>query len=165
MATKVRGGGVTVDGLSESIKALGAIDKRLEAEAKDAMRDGVKLIQKAAQSRGAPAGYRGPSAAKGWIGRSTTRAGAGVKLRARAFPWALKAEYGEKTGHVYGHPTRQFTFARRTSAPFKPPTSTDLFKNRGGYMIQPAIRELGPRVTRDASIKLAFLFKKHLGRR
>ena len=161
MAVTTKRGGVEVDGLAEAINALGKIDKALKREAVDVMRDAAKEVQKIAQGNIGKGLYRGPTQ-KGMIGRSATSTGAGVKLRAVKFPWALKAEYGEKTGHVHGHPTRQVRFDRRTANPFNPPTSTNLFKNRGGYLIQPAIRKAGPRITRDAQSKLFKLFKKHL---
>ena len=161
MATRQKRGGVEVDGLTEAINALGKIDKQLKREAVDVMRDAAKQVQKIAQARIGGGGYRGPTN-KGMIGRSATSTGAGVKLRAKKYPWALKMEYGEKTAHVYGHPTRQIRFRSRTAGPFKPPTSTDLFKNRGGYAIQPAIRKSGPRITREAQERLFRLFRKHL---
>ena len=161
MAVRTKGGGVEVDGLAEAINALGRIDKKLKAEAVDVMRDAAKPVQKIAQGNIGKGLYRGPTQ-KGMIGRSATSTGAGVKLRAVKFPWALKAEYGEKTAHVHGHPTRQVRFQSRTANPFRPPTSTNLFKNRGGYMIQPAIRKSGPKITREAQLRLFKLFKKNL---
>ncbi len=161
MAVKTKRGGVEVDGLAEAIKALGAIDKRLKAEAVDVMRDAAKQVQKIAQSNIGKGQYRGPTN-KGMIGRSATATGAGVKLRARRSPWALKAEYGEKVAHVYGHPTGQARFKARTANRFSPPTSDNMFKNKGGYMIQPAIRKSGPRIIREAESRLFKLFKKHL---
>ena len=161
MAVRTKRGGVEVDGLAEAIKALGVIDKRLKAEAVDVMRDAAKEVQKIAQSNIGKGLYRGPTN-KGMIGRSATATGAGVKLRAKNSPWALRAEYGEKTAHVHGHPTRQVAFARRFAGPFRPPTSDNLFKNKGGYMIQPAIRKSGPRITREAQLRLFKLFRKHL---
>ena len=164
MAARQKRGGVEVDGLAEAVKALGVIDKQLKREAVEVMRDAAKEVQSIAQARIGSGGYRGPTQ-KGMIGRSATQAGAGVKLRAQKFPWALKAEYGERVTHVHGHPWRQTNLSRRTTGSFKPPTSSDLFKNKGGYMIQPAIFKSGPRITKTAQLKLFLLFRKHLGRR
>ncbi len=96
------------------------------------------------------------------IGRAATSSGAGLKLRASKYPWALAAEYGEVVAHVYGKPVGQSRFKRRTAAPFKPPTTTDLAKNKGGYMIQPAIRLLMPALRKDASEGITRLVVKSM---
>ena len=170
MAVTSKRGGVEVDGLAEAIKALGKIDKALTKTAVNVMRDAAKLVQLKAQRRiGNHPSYRLPTN-RGMIGRSATRTGAGVKLRASRSPWALQGEYGEQTARIPQRrgpsiARRQATFSRRTAAPFKPPTSTDMFKNRGGYWIQPTIRKEGPAIINDAQKELFKLFQKHLGRR
>jgi len=159
MATTTKGGGIRVDGLSETIRALGKINPKLKAEAVDVLRDGAKKVQSAAQGRIGTGGYR-MGTQRGMIGRSATSKGAGIKLRASKYPWAYAAEYGEASAHVYGRAVRQSVFKARTAAPFKPPTSSDLSKNRGGYMIQPAIRKFIPVMTKDVSVRLTKIFAK-----
>ncbi len=156
MAVRKVGGGIAVDGLAETIRALGKVDRRLKAEAIDVLRDGAKIVQVQAQGRIGAGGYR-LRRNKGMIGRSATSTGAGIKLRGSKYPWAFAAEYGERVAHVYGRPVRVSRFKRRTVAPHKPPTSTDLSKNRGGYMIQPSIRKLLPVLREDAGERITAL--------
>ena len=163
MATRQVGGGLSVDGLSEAIRALGKIDKKLKGEAIEVMRDASKKVQSLAQSNIGKGQYRGPTQ-RGMVGRSATSTGAATKLRASKYPWAYKAEYGEKVGHVYGHPTGQVKFKRRTANTLSPPTSTDMFRNRGGYVIQPAIRKLGPFVIQQANREMFQLIDRTLKR-
>ncbi len=153
--------GFAVDGLAETIRALGKIDRRFRAEAVDILRDGAKLAQRESQRRIGTGGYRGPKN-KGMIGRSATSTGAGVKLRASKYPWAYQAEFGEQVAHVFGHPTRQSEFKRRTAGEHRPPTSTDMFKNTGGYMIQPALRKLLPLLVEDAGVRMTELVDRAL---
>jgi hypothetical protein len=155
--------GLAVKGLSETMRALGKINPKLKAEAKEVLRDGAKMVQKAAQRNIGAGGYR-MGMGKGMIGRSVTAKGAGIRLRASKFPWAYAAEYGETVAHVYGRRTPQPVFRRRTAAPFKPPTTTDLAKNKGGYMIQPAIRKFMPVLIEDAGERITRLVDKAVKR-
>lgn len=159
--TSVRGGGVQVEGLAEAINALGRIQPQLRKEAVGVMRDATKAVQVEAQGNIGKGRYR-MRTNKGMIGRSTSARGGGVKLRASKYPWAYAAEFGDRVWHVYDRPMREARFRRLVANPHSPPTSTDLFKNRGGWMIQPAIRKLGPKVTEQASKDLYRLFARHL---
>jgi hypothetical protein len=152
-STTTKRGGVEVEGLAESIKALGKLQPQYRKEAVETFRDAAKDVQRRAKASGAPAGYRGP---KPRIGRSATRTGAGVKLRtsARSGVPAFAAEFGEVVATVYGRPVGQYRFRRRTAPAFKPPTSSDLLKNRGGYMIQPVIRQRAPFWGREVSRRI-----------
>lgn len=125
------------------------------------MRDAAKDVQKVAQGNIGAGGGRYPER-RGMIGRSATGTGAGVKLRASRYPWALGAEFGEKVAHVYGRPRRQSGFRQRTMAPFRPATSTNLATNRGGYMIQPAIRARLPHWNREAARAINAIIKRAL---
>jgi len=142
MAVTQKRGGIEIDGLSEAINALGKLDKEYKKEAVGIFREVAKDVQIRAQNRIGRVG-RYPTR-KGMIGRSATSTGAGVKLRASKFPWAYGAEYGEvvanipqSTGETKQYP--QSSYGRRTFGVLKSPTSSDMFKNRGGYMIQPVI--------------------------
>ena len=150
-ARQIRGG-VEVEGLAESIRALKRLDPLYRREAVDVMRDAAKDVQAVAQGSLGAGGGRYPKR-RGMIGRSATGAGAGVKLRASRYPWALGAEFGEKTAHVYGRPRSQSSFRARTMAPFKP-GGGNLATNRGGYLIQPAIRSRLPHWNREAARRL-----------
>jgi len=156
MAVRKIGGGVSVDGLAETIRALGKINPKLKAEAVDILRDGAKMVQAQAQGRIGAGGYR-MRRNRGMIGRSATSTGAGIKLRASKYPWAYAAEYGEVVAHVYGRPVGQSRFKSRTAPRFKPPTSPDLSKNKGGYLIQPSIRKLLPVLREDAGERITAL--------
>ncbi len=157
MVTTKRGG-LEVDGLAEAVKALNKVSPDLKREAVDIFRDQAKDVQRRAQARIGRVG-RYPRR-KGMIGRSATSTGAGVKLRASKYPWALGAEYGEKTMHVHGHPARQTALRSRTMGAFNPPTSSDMAKNKGGYLIQPVIRARLPFITKDVSVRMVKLYDK-----
>lgn len=146
----VGGVGIEFDGLTEAVKALRRLDGQYARETTGLLRGIAKDIQIRSQGRiGNHSSYRGPTN-KGMIGRFATQKHAGVKLRAKNSPWALKGEYGEKTTHVWGHPTRQTAMDRRTAAPFRPPTAGgDMSKNKGGYWIQPTIRKRFPHITKE----------------
>ncbi len=150
--TVLRGGGVEIDGLSQSVRALQKIDRKYRQEAVQVFRDAATDVQKVAQRAIGSVG-RYPTN-RGMIGRSATNTGAGVKLRARKYPWAQGAEYGEATMHVFGVPYYQSHLKRRTMGRFRPPTTTNLMKNTGGYMIQPAIRQRLPKWEKEAGKRL-----------
>jgi len=137
-STSVKYGGIQIDGLDETIRALGRLDKEYKKEAVAIYREVAKDIQARSQTKIGRVG-RYPNK-RGMIGRSATAKGAGVKLRASKYPWAYGAEYGEVVASVFGRSDAQSDFKRRTFGMFKPPTSPDMFQNRGGYMIQPTIR-------------------------
>ena len=162
MAVTSRRGGIEVDGLAESIKALGKVDKAYKQEAVQVFRDSAKDVQRRAQGRiGNHPGYR-MGTQKGMIGRSATATGAGVKLRASKYPWAYAAEFGEVVADVFGRAVGQGRFRRRTAAPFKPPTSSDMRVNTGGYMIQPTIRKRMPHIEKQLANDLTLTFDKAL---
>jgi hypothetical protein len=104
----------------------------------------------------------------GMIGRSIASGGAAVKLRASKYPWALGAEYGEAEAHVPQYhkntgrkpsiPYPQRKFKARTMGVFKPPTSPDMFKNHGGYMIQPTLRARLPFIEKELNKDFTRLF-------
>ncbi len=151
-----------MDDLTKSINALKKISPELRAEAIDTMRDGAKLVQRQSQVRiGNHPGYGMPSNS-GMIGRSVTSKGAGVKLRRSKYPWAGAGEFGAVYARVYGAWRFEAKFKRSIYAPHKPPTSSDLFKNKGGYWIQPTIRKTGRQITRDAQKRILALFERNL---
>lgn len=165
MAVRQRRGGVEVDGLAESINALGRLDGKFKKEAVGIFRYEAKKVQGRSQKMIGRYG-RYPKT-KGMIGRSATSTGAGVKLRASKYPWALGAEYGERVAHIpinrNGSPDfslrNQSVFKARTQAQFRPPTSSDMFKNKGGYMIQPTIRAALPGIQENVEQQLSMLIQ------
>jgi len=160
VAVTTKTGGLRVDGLTEAVKALQKLGPEYRKEAVSVIRDISKDIQKRSQNRiGNHPNYR-LKKNKSMIGRSATGKGGGVKLRASKFPWAYAGEYGEVVAHVFGRPRGQDSFRRRTSAPYKPPTTTDMSKNRGGYMIQPTIRKRFPHIMREFDTEFIKLIDK-----
>lgn len=160
-ATQKRGG-LEIDGLAESIRALKKLDPGYRKEAVQIMRDVATDVQHRAQAKIGTVG-RYPKR-KGIIGRSATGAGAAVKLRASKYPWAYGAEYGEVIATVFDNNIPQRRFRRRTFGTFKPPTSSDMFKNTGGYMIQPVIRARLPWIEKTASEDMTRLIDKAMRR-
>jgi len=167
MAVTQKRGGLEVDGLAEAINALGKLDKQYKKEAVNVFRDSAKDIQARSQALIGRVG-RYPNR-KGMIGRSATSTGAGVKLRASKFEYAYGAEYGEVVSNIPQYPSGtkdygQSGFKRRTFGRFKPPTSSDMFQNRGGYMIQPTLRARLPKVLEKASTDVTKLIDSQLRR-
>ena len=160
MGTKRRG--IEVDGLAESLRALKRLDGKYQKEAVQSFRTASTDVQRRAQAAIGRVG-RYPTN-KGQIGRSATSTGAAVVLRATKYPWALGAEFGERTGHVYGRPVRQTRFKRRTFGVFNPPTSTDMFKNTGGYMIQPVLRSRLPHIEKQVAADIDAIMVRALRR-
>ena len=160
MASRTTFGGIQVDGLNETIRALGKVDRQLKAEAVDTLRDGAKRVQADAQGRIGAGGYR-MKRNKGMIGRSATATGAGIKLRASKYPWAYAAEYGEVVANVFGPWVGQSRMRRRTAARFKPP-GADFTKGDGGWMIQPAIRKHLPELRLEAGRKITELVTRSM---
>jgi len=159
MAKNVRGG-VEVDGLAESLRALRRLDGKYQKQAVQSFRDAATDVQKRAQALIGKVG-RYPSR-KGIIGRSATSTGAGVTLRATKYPWAYGAEFGEVVADVYGRPVKQAKMKRRTMGVWRPPTSQDLFKNRGGYMIQPVLRARLPKIEKQVAADIDKIMNRAL---
>lgn len=160
MPVSTKRGGLEIDGLSEAIKALGKLDGDYKREAVQVLREVATDVQNRAQRRiGNSPGYR-MGRQKGMIGRSATSTGAGIKLRASKYPWAYAAEYGENVAAVFGRNAPQRIFKRRTAAKFKPPTSGDMAKNTGGYMIQPTIRKRFPHIIKQLDDDLTKLIDR-----
>jgi hypothetical protein len=154
--------GLQVDGLTESLKALSSISKGANKAARESMRDAAKLIQgKAQNSIGNHPGYA-MGTKRSMIGRSVTKDGAGVKLRRSAFPYAGGGEYGAFWANVHGPRRPEYDFKRSIYAVHKKPTNKDLFKNKGGYWIQPAIRKNGRQVNRQIVKDMEKLFVRYL---
>jgi len=158
----VKGVGLQVDGLTESLKALSSISNTAGRTARDSMRAGAKLIQKDAQANiGNNQNYTMPTR-RGMISRSVTKDGAGIKLRRSKYPWAGGGEYGAVFARVHGPWRYERAFKRSLYAGHKPPTNPDLFINRGGYWIQPAIQRNGRAVNRQINKDMSKLFIEHL---
>lgn len=156
-AARTIGGGIEVEGLRESIGNLRKWDadfgKAATAELRAAAID-VKKTALGFKPGGSRMGFSNRA-----LGHTATAKGAGVKLRPSADPRALVAEYGEKTAHVWGRPYPQAAMKRRTAKPHRPPTSSDLRQNRGGYMVQPALRSRLPYWDHELARRLTLLFK------
>jgi len=165
VAVTTKTGGVQIDGLEASIKALRKLGPEYRKEAVGVIRDITKDIQKRSQARiGNHRDYRLPKN-RAMIGRSATGKGGGVKLRASKFPWAYAGEYGEVVAAVFGRNRRQSSFRARTAAPFKPPSpSSDMSKNTGGYWIQPTIRKRFPHIMSEFDTEFVKLIDKAMRR-
>jgi hypothetical protein len=156
------GSGLKVVGLKESIAALRRVDPLLAKEGTQIIRTETKKIQARAQaSIGNHPQYR-MGRQKGMIGFSATGAGAAIKLNASKYPWALAGEFGDNVWHVYGKARKESGLRRRVAAPNKPPTDGDMWKNTGGYWIQPAIRKSLPHFQKELNDGLTELFTRAL---
>ena len=167
MAIKPRAGtgGIEVEGLSETIRALGRYDKKVRAEAVDIFRDEAKAVQAAAKAIARQA----PSATKSvaWIGRSATGQGAGIKLNAGKNPRAWATEFGMSKWHqrTWGGTVRgwvQSALSRRTFQPFKG-VSFDVSGGSGpGYVIQHTIRRMLPGMEQRVANRMSALLSREL---
>ena len=154
----VKGTGLQVDGLTESIAVLRRLDKAYAKEATGILREGAKVVAKEARRRLGDAGRYPSGSPAGSIGYSATTRGAGNTLKASRRPWLLGAEFGEVIASVFERRVGRKTVGRipqasfeggRTMPPYRPPTSTDLGKNRGGYLLQPVIRKRLPMIEKQ----------------
>jgi len=152
---RVRGGGVEIEGLEESVKALRKLGPKYQREADVIFTDVAKDILRVAKGVGKPAGYRGPQPK---IGRS------GNKVMLRSSPSsgvpAFAAEFGEVVADVYGRRIGQTRFKRRTAPRYKPPTSGDARKNKGGYIIQPTVRRRLPHWDKEVEGRVSELINR-----
>ena len=154
--------GLSVDGLAGSLKALGGISRDVRSEATGSMRDAAKLIQMKAQASIGNHPQYGMPPPRGMIGRSVTTKGAAIKLRRVKYPWAGGGEFGATFAAVHGPIRYEPRFKRSLYAPQKPPTSKNLFTNRGGYWIQPAIRKNIVQANREIDRDMSRLFVRYL---
>ena len=166
MAVKTRtlGGGIEVDGLAESIRAISRWDKEVRKEAVEIFRDEAKIVQAKAKAN-ARAHPAAPSSSA-WIGRSATGKGAGVTLlpnkgdsRAYATEFGMhKWQYRDWHGKVWG--TVQGAMRRRTFSRYVGMTG-----GLGpGYVIQPAIRAHLPGMEKRVADRLSALLTRELNK-
>jgi len=166
-------GGLDARGLDQAIRGLVRANPRFKPEAIKVMRKGAKKMQAVARGRIGSGGNR-LKTNKRMIGRYSTPTGAGIDLRASTYPWALQAEFGERWANIpinLGTGTRggtrvkrQSQFKRRTAPRLRQPTSPNLLLNKGGYMVQPTIRLMTPKLIDDAGKEIMKLITKELKR-
>ena len=162
--TRTLGGGIEVEGLAESVRAIARWDKGVRKEAVEIFRDEAKIVQAKAKAN-ARAHPASPSHS-GWIGRSATGQGAGVKLiarkgdsRAYATEFGMhRWQYRDWAGVVTG--TIQRAMRGRTFYPF-----VGITGGVGpGYVIQPAIRQHLPGMEKRVATRLSALLTRELNR-
>jgi len=162
--TRTVGGGIEVEGLAETIRAIGRWDKAVRKEAVDIFRDESKIVQARAQAN-SRAHYAAPSN-NAWIGRSATGQGAGVKLRAaQGSGRGYATEFGMHKWQyrTWGNTIRgtvQSAMRHRTFKPFLGITG-----GLGpGYVIQPAIKAHLPGMDKRVADKLHALLNRELNK-
>ena len=162
--TRTVGGGVEVDGLAESIRAISRWDKAVRKEAVEIFRDEAKIVQ--AKAKANARAHPASSSATSWIGRSATGQGAGVKLiahkgggRGYATEFGMhKWHYRDWHGNVQN--TIQSAMRGRTFDRF-----VGITGGVGpGYVIQPAIRAHLPGMEKRVANKLSALLTRELNR-
>ncbi len=163
MAVQTRGTGIKVEGLDETIRALGKFSKEFRGEAVQIFRDEAKVVQLRAKANASvhPASPRN----KAWIGRSATSKGAGVKLKAfHGRGLGLASEWGMHTWQLWGRRTVQSAMSRRTFKPWGGTRFDVGGKSGPGYVIQPAIRAHLPGMEKRVADRLSRLLTKALDR-
>jgi hypothetical protein len=164
----VRGGGIQVEGLSETIRALGKWDKAARKEAVEIFRDEAKAVQSAAKAR-APSSHPGAPSNTAWIGRSATGTGAGVSLLGAKNGRAAATEWGMHTWHIprkRGGSTGYVQSALRRRI-FKPWVGNQFDVKGGtgpGYVIQTTIRRHLPGMEDRVADKLQALLVRELNK-
>ena len=166
-STSTRQTGVQVEGLDESIRALGKWSKESKREAVDIFRDEAKAVQSKAKAR-AKAHPAAPGSTA-WIGRSATGKGAGVKLiarkgdsRAHATEWGMhRWQHRTWQGRVRG--TVQRVMKRRTFQSWRG-NAFDVKGSGPGYVIQPTIRAHLPGMEKRVADRLQKLLIRELNR-
>ena len=169
MARRTSFVGVEVDGLSESLKALAAVDKSLKKEATDAIREHTKPIAVEARNIAAGTAPGVPRGSARWIGYSVTAKGAGIVLKAagasggddprnRAYASEFGADW-QKVGWEDGADGKpefrpQRSLRRRV---FNRP-------KREGYIIQPTIKKRLPETLDGIADDLLRVYSKALTR-
>jgi hypothetical protein len=166
----VRGGGIEVDGLAETMRALRRFDKEVGKEAVDIFRTEAKAVQADAKAHARGAHPAAPSNTA-WIGRSATGQGAGIKLKAHhgrgmglavewgAHRWHIRAWPAEKTRGYIQSAMRRRTFRVHQGKGF------DVKGSGGpGYVIQPAIRRALPGMEKRVADKLQALMVRELNK-
>lgn len=132
---------VHVEGLTESIKALGKVDKELADEARNLIREGVKVVQADAKRRYSrrPGGGGYPHT-PGAVRRKSNMKGAEISLEVDRYPWSAGAEFGARRAWVFGRVMSAGALRRRQF----PVWRGNAFVVRGaagpGWIVQPAIR-------------------------
>lgn len=156
---------VEVDGLAETITALGRVDRELAAEARAELRNAAKTVKVTAQTRltTRPGGGTYPRR-RGMIGHRASGKGAAVLLRGDKHPWAWGAEFGAKRAWVWGQVTTQGRLRKRQF----PVWRGNQFVVRGvsgpGWIIQPTIRRLLPRLEEEVADGISAIYRKALDR-
>ena len=165
----VRGGGVEVEGLAESIRALRKFSKEAGREAVDIFRDEAKEVQKKAKRRVRGSHPSAPSSTS-WIGRSATGKGAGVKLTAKGGDYRAHATEWGRHLHQY-KPWNRTDIWRIPQRLMRVRTFNDWSGNQfdvkgsgPGYVIQPTIRQHLPGMEERVADRLSKLLRRILDR-
>lgn len=161
--------GVEVEGLTESIKALTKVSKEAGAEAKGLIRDGAKHIQSKAQGKMARRSGGGSyPRRKGAIRYSATQRGGAISItsgKGSRYPWIFGAEFGAKRAWVYGRVMSASRLGNRRQFPvWRGNQFVERGANGPGWLVQPAIREELPKVTRDIEAGLSDLIAREIRR-
>lgn len=165
--TRVIGGGVEVEGLKESIRALSRWDKGARSEAVDVFRDEAKAVQSKAKARARDSAAS--SSSTSWIGRSATGSGAGVKLigakgdsRGWATEWGMHAWHIRPWGKSTTRGYVQTAMRRRTFKPYKGVVFDVKGMSGPGYVIQATLRRHLPGMEERVADKLQALLRREL---
>jgi len=162
--TTVKGGAVRVDGLAESMRALNKFSPALRKEAVNIFRAEAITVQ--AKAKANAQAHPASSRRTGWIGRSATNLGAGIKLNPNAKGGGSRAyatEFGMDSWQYRNWQdkmkgTVQKAMKSRTFYPF-----VGVSKGLGpGYVIQPAIRAHLPGMSERVTKRLHALLNREL---
>jgi len=166
-------GGLDARSLDKAIRGLVKANRKIQPAAVKILQNNVKKMQRGAQARIGAGGYR-MRKNKTMIGRTNFGTGASIKLNASRSPWAYQAEFGEAWANIpinLGRGRRggtrfkpQSSYRPPTAGKLKQPTSSNPLKNRGGYMIQPTIRLMTPKLIKESEVKIAKLIEDSVKR-
>ncbi len=172
-----RGGGIEVDNLNESLRALNRFSQETAKAVKGELREQSKKLRTRAWQR-APGGADrtyGPMTQN--IGYSVTNKGAAIRLRV-ASGWKRSSssrssmvsimEFGDNDAYIPVNRGKGKRGSLRTAdgragdwyghKRHKPPNNRDLIKNTGGYMLLPTFRRWLPVVEDELTEELIDLY-------
>lgn len=164
---RVRGGGVHLEGYTEAMRGLNRFNREAAKELNNSLRDVAKDLRDKAW-REFPGGGRadiargtGITSKTKMFGYSVTTKGAAIRSRVASAPSTYPSvmEFGEDNGYVpvfkgkfrrgYVRPIENGGGGPATARAHRPPSTSDLRRNTGGYMLLPVFRRELPRVDEE----------------
>ena len=148
--------GIQVTGLEEAIRGLRRTDRELAREVRKLMREGAKMV--ALEARKVEAPHASSPSRRSFIQWRADSRGAYVSLNPRKEPRAVADEFGRSVHEVFGR-SRPIRYMKRATWAPRNETNTNVLDG-GGYVVQPTIRRMLPRLESDLADGLLDLYRR-----